>query len=204
MAAELCALNVLEYDGLPLAYYRDFAKQCWDEVRHAQFYLRLAVELLHDFMARAPAGHPLLPGARAFLATGKGLGVPREGNLYVVAWSAPLDERLVLMHLDTEAPAVPALRRELESPFCAKNPGIASDLALTLLDEAAHARIGKRWLAHLHPEPERRDAAIERARMLRGVYVAAALAAGAGLPLGEVIDRLRKPKASSSGAAGGR
>jgi hypothetical protein len=35
MAAELCALSSIEYDGLPPAFYRDMGKQAWDEMRHA-------------------------------------------------------------------------------------------------------------------------------------------------------------------------
>lgn len=41
MASELCSLSMVEYDGLPLAFYRDFAKQAWDEMRHALLFFRL-------------------------------------------------------------------------------------------------------------------------------------------------------------------
>ena len=31
LAAELCALSIIEYDHLPLKFYLDLAKQSWDE-----------------------------------------------------------------------------------------------------------------------------------------------------------------------------
>jgi len=76
---------MVEYDGLPLAFYRDFAKQARDEMRHALLFFRLGVDLLPSFLAWPPPDHPLVPGARRFAETGSGLPVPRERNLYELA-----------------------------------------------------------------------------------------------------------------------
>ena len=190
MAAELCALCIVEYDGLPLAYYEDFGKQCADEARHAVFYLRAAIELLPGFLRDAPADHPLLEGACRYLRTGEGLGVPVEGNLYEVARLATLEERLVLMHVDTEGPSIRDLLRDLDSPFVSARPWLRRDLELTAHDEAAHARLGARWLHALVPDRQQRSTLLARTRLLRGLYVATAMAEAHGLPLPQVISQI--------------
>jgi hypothetical protein len=48
MACDSCALSGIEYDNLPLEFYRDIAKQAWDEAIHAEMFLRLSVELMPE------------------------------------------------------------------------------------------------------------------------------------------------------------
>ncbi len=187
MAAELCALSSIEHDGLPLAFHRDLAKQCWDEVRHAQLFLEIGIAELPDFLARAPADHPLLPGARRFAAEGTGLPAPREGNLYEAIWNCSLQERLVLMHLDTEGPGVGGFVRDLRSDFCRARPEVAEKLRVALHDEASHARLGRRWLEHLLPDPAERAAKAGEARRLRGLLLLAGIAGHERQPLLAVL-----------------
>jgi hypothetical protein len=198
MAAQLSALLVVEYDGLPLAYYRDFAKQCWDEMRHALFFFECARELLPRFLASAPRDHLLRAGAERFAAEGRGLGVPREGNLYEIAWLATLEERLVLMHLDTERPGVGQIVQQARTPFFRARERLAAGLRLTARDEAFHARIGAAWLQHLLPDRARRQAAIVEARRLRGLYVLCSFSRHDGVPLSELVERVKSGRRLSA------
>ena len=191
MAAELCALSAVEYDGLPLAYYRDLAKQCWDEVRHARLFLDIGLEALPDFLAHAPEGHPLLPGARRFVAEGRGLPVAAEGNLYEMIWNCSLEQRLVLMHVDTETPGVGGFVRELRSAYCRARPELAERLRVAMHDEASHARFGRRWLAHLIADDTEREARSNQARLLRGVLLLSGLARHQEKPLFQLIEEAR-------------
>ena len=186
MAAQLCALCVIEYDGLPLAYYRDFAKQTWDEMRHALFFLELGKTLLPEFLAAAPRGHRLVPGARHFQRTGRGLPCPVERNLYEVAWNATLPQRLVLMHLDTETPGIARFKQELKADAFRSRPLQAEGLRLSTHDEATHARLGRTWLQHLLPERSARRAEIARTRLLRGAFLMAAFSHYHQRPLAEL------------------
>jgi hypothetical protein len=170
-AAELCALSIVEQDGLPLAFYRDFAKQAWDETRHARLFLDSAVELIPEFLAESPPDHPFVPAARRFLETRSGLPVAREKGLYEAIWNCSLEERLVLLHVDTEAPGVAGFQRELRGSFCKSHPEIAERLQIATRDEAAHARLGRAWLQFLLPEPAERKSRIDEALLMRGVLL---------------------------------
>ncbi len=198
MASELCALNVVEYDGLPLAFYRDFAKQQWDELRHAEFFLSVGLELLPEFIAAAPREHPLRAAACAHLDIASGLPIPLEGNLYELARDATLTQRLVLMHHDTEAPGVGGFLRQARSPWGRAHPHVADALNTTVDDEAAHARIGRRWLKHLLPTSGMRAREIDEARTLRGFLLLNVMAEKNHLPLGallagELVEGLPQP-----------
>ena len=198
MAAELCALCLIEYDGLPLAFYCDFSKQAWDETRHADFFVAVGLQLLPEFVAAAPAKHPLLPDARAHLELGTGLPVPLEGNLYEVALQATLVERLVLMHHDTETPGVGAFTRQARSAWCSERPAIADGIEITIHDEAAHARLGRRWLEHLAPEPDARARVIEQARAMRGFLIVHSLCAHSGDSVGDILRRFAAGSSASA------
>ncbi len=200
MAAELCALCLIEYDGLPLDYFCDFARQAWDEVRHAEFFLRLGLHLLPGFVAQAPAGHPLLPDARAHLETGAGLPVPREGNLYEAARAGTLVERLVLMHHDEETIGLGGLVQQAASPFWRARPAFAAELEVTVHDEAFHTRLGRRWLEHLEPDRAQREARIEEARALRGFHILQSLSAWSGRPLADLLDTFASTKPAEPAA----
>ena len=187
MAAELCSLSIVETDGLPLAFHRDFAKQAWDEMRHALFFVDVGVQLLPDFLKGAPKDHPLLRGAKRFAATGRGLPCPVEGNLYEVAFGCTLQQRLVLMHLDTETPGIARFKKELKTPFWRSRPKLAAGLELSTYDEASHARLGRTWLSHLLPDREERKAEVTRTRLLRGAFLIAAFSHHHRRPVSELL-----------------
>lgn len=186
-AAELCALSIVEQDGLPIAFHRDFAKQAWDETRHAQLFLDAAIELIPEFLAASPADHPFVPAARRFLQTRSGLPVAREKGLYEAIWNCSLEERLVLLHVDTEAPGVAGFQRELRGSFCKTHPAIAERLEIATRDEASHARLGRAWLQHLLPDPVERKARIDEALMMRGVLLLSGIAHHQEKPLHELL-----------------
>jgi hypothetical protein len=197
MAAELCALSLVEYDGLPLAFYRDFAKQAWDEMGHALFFLDCSLELLPAFAASARRDHPMMAGIRRYFATGRGLAVPLERNLYEVAWNATLPQRLILMHLDAEAPGLGVFERRLRSRFWKDHPALHSGLAATTREEASHVRIGARWIDHLLPDAGERRRVIHQTMLLRGVLLLAAASHYHRVPLLELMTSL-----GASGALG--
>jgi hypothetical protein len=186
MAADLCSLSIIEYDGLPLEFYRDMAKQAWDESLHAVYFLSQAQELLPDLIANLKIDSPL---RLQLEAVGK-LPIPAERNLYAAIWSMDLVDRLVLMHHDTETPAIPKLRVQMRGPFCERYPGVAAALDVVRFDEISHSRIGTRWLRVLVPNRAERVRAIEGARMLRGFYLVAALAAGSQTSPHEIVDAI--------------
>lgn len=173
LAAELCALSIAEHDGLPLTFYRDFAKQAWDELRHARLFLDAALELLPEL----PPDHPLWPGDR--------LPVPREVNVFEAIWNCSLDERLVLMHLDTEGPGVAGLPRELSNGL---HLALVERLVIAAHDEVSHARLGQAWLRYLLPHRDERKARIREALARRGMLMVAGMG-NPREPLKELIGR---------------
>lgn len=174
-AADLCALCVIEYDGLPLAFYVDFVKQTWDEVRHAEFFLAVGKRLLRE------TGDD---------STSSDLPIPRERGLYEAMLNATLSERLVLMHLDTETPGIKTFSSEIESELCRHRPEIAAGLSVIRRDEISHSRIGKRWLEFLLPDRSRREEEVENARLLRGFLLLTSFAVHGTESLGVLAERL--------------
>lgn len=190
LAAQVCALCIAEHDGLPIAFHRDLALQAADEARHARFFFACAVEALPDFVGRAPESHPRRAGAVRFLATGAGLELPAEGVLYGSFWHATLFERLALMQVDGERGAVDRLQKKLEAAFFRDHPHRADDLALTLLDEKRHERMGLAWLAHLVPDAAERARQMEAALSFRGVLMAMAFAEARGQSLPDLLQSM--------------
>ena len=101
-ASDLCSLCVVEYDGLPFEFYMDFVRQAHDEARHAEFYKHHAIELMPKFI-QTGAENKWVKQARQYLNTGIGLHLPKEGCFYESFWNASFEERLFLMHHDSEA-----------------------------------------------------------------------------------------------------
>ncbi len=184
MAADLCLLSIVEYDGLPLGFHQDMAKQAWDEALHAVYFLGEARSLLPELAAALAAGDPL----RAVVDDGHPLPVPQERNLFEAIWSMDLVDRLVLMHHDTETPAIPRLLEQMDGPFCRRYPRVAAALEIVRLDEISHSRFGNHWLRELVPDRDERLAAIERARLLRGLYILTAFSHYDGASLEELVD----------------
>ena len=175
-AGDLCILCLAEYDGLPTQFYWDMGKQCTDECRHANFFLRWALDSLASINAGSRHSSGLAAVAAAWRESGSGLPIPREAAFFEAFWSAPLEHRLVLMQLDTEGPGVGNLRRYSATPFVRERREFADLLDIVVRDEVTHAKLGQRWLKFLSPDESSRRSVIEDARLLRGVLVMSAVA----------------------------
>jgi hypothetical protein len=178
-AAALCALCAVEYDGLPLGFYRDFLKQNYDEVRHACYFLEFAMKLFDEAIGLAPDS-VVADQIRCFRATGTGLELPKEGTFYESFWNSSIEERIFLMHYDSEAKGIPGMIGRLSSHFCRERGDLKNALEFDIQDEIGHARIGQRWLAYLYPESAERNKQLEQAELLRGFLLLTSVAGAAG------------------------
>ena len=186
-ASDLCLLNAVEYDGLPIAFYRDMAKQAWDEIRHADFYLRCSIDLFDQVESGCNRDSQLTPVINGFRNNGRGLPVPIERNLSEAFWNASLTERLILMQFRTEAPAVQRLGKKLQSNLCKRFPRIARGLQIDRDDEKSHAQIGSTWLRYLVTDSSQRRAAIYEADELRPVLLLTAFCRQHGQSLSSLV-----------------
>lgn len=190
LASHMCALSAVEYDGLPLAFYSDMAKQCWDEARHSLCFVRLAKKTVKD-----NEGIP-------YRATGntnelyepeeEGFPIPREGNFYEAMLNADLVQRLVLMNQRTEAPAIPLITKRLTSAFCQQHEHVTEFYEFDRIDETSHASIGNRWLRYLIPDESERSKVAEEADLLRGMLILTAFAHHGGGNLAELAERFTR------------
>lgn len=171
MVCDLCLLSAIEYDGLPLQFYGDMARQAADEARHAVMYLDLAIELMPSYLESARQGDHTAKLIRKFLNGSGKLPVPKEGNLFSCMWHANLEERLVIMQITTEGAAVASTRQAIDSTLAQKFPSVKRAFEVDYYDEVAHTRIGTRWLRYLCPNAAGRKNAIENAKLLRGILI---------------------------------
>lgn len=171
LAADLCALSIVEYDGLPLQFYIDMSKQSWDEMRHSRFFFDKAVELLPELLNELQDNDSLLDNVRQFIASGKGLPIPKERNLYEAILNASLTERLILLHRDTETPGIMRIKEKISSPYSAQRPWLVDALTIVMRDEVTHASFGKTWLEYILPDENEREDLIQDTELLRGVYL---------------------------------
>jgi len=141
MAADLCALCVVEYDGMPAAFYADLGKQAWDETRHAIAYLELAIGLLPELEHSIDVDHELARVLGRFRTAGRGLPVPLERTLYEAFWTANLPQRLILMQIDTKEPGVGTIRAQAQSGYALDHPAIGAVLEVLMHDEITHAEM---------------------------------------------------------------
>jgi uncharacterized ferritin-like protein (DUF455 family) len=187
----LCALSAVEYDGLPNQFYWDMGKQAWDEARHAMFFLHSSLSLIGEISS---IGSELSDSAPwlvldHFRATGRGLPIPFEGNLYESMLNADLVERLVLMNIRTEAPAVGRKLQRIRSSFCQTHGPIAEGYEFDRFDETSHAAIGKRWLEFLLPDENERKGRMEEADLLRNVYLLTSFSHHGGGTMTELLSK---------------
>ena len=124
--------------------------------------------------------------AETFFKTGSGLPIPSEGNFYGVMWRADLVERLILMQIQTETPAVKTLAKRKRGALCNRIPMLK--WVVEVVDEISHARIGHFWLRHLIPSKRSREEAKEVASLLRGVLLAAVIAPYENSKVSELIE----------------
>ena len=181
LASQMCALSAVEYDGLPLAFYSDMAKQCWDEARHSLAFVRLANTLM--------ASERPTDIVDVLEPKNGGFPVPREGNLYESMLNATLVQRLVLMNQRSEAPAIPSIAKRLSSDFCRQNKAVEEFYEFDKIDETSHAAIGTRWLRHLVPDESERNLIAEEADLLRGVLLLTSFAHHGGRSITELAER---------------
>lgn len=178
VAADLAALNIAEYDMMPLEFYWDSAKQAYDEARHAQSYFDLSISLYPRVAQSLPKDSEIRGIMDEFLELGTGLPIPAEGNHYPAICDASLVERLVLMNIMTETPAVGRKRDHLRSHLAAKYSDIGMVIEVDLYDEMFHAVLGKKWLEYMYPDKPTRDAALLDAMLLRGFLLSLSVAEG--------------------------
>jgi hypothetical protein len=178
VASDLAALNIAEYDLMPLEFYWDSAKQVYDEARHAKTYFDLSISLYRSVAHSLPRDSEIRKEMDPFLKSGKALPIPAEGNHYPVVHAASLVERLVLMNVMTETPAVGRKRENLRSGLAASYPQVATVIETDLYDEMFHAILGKKWLEYLFPDKTHRDEAIMDAALLRGFLFTLSVAEG--------------------------
>ena len=171
MVCNSCLLSAVEYDGLPLQFYMDMARQAADEARHAVMYLDLAIELMPSYLECPRRDAQTVVRIREFLVGNGQLPVPKEGNLFPCMWHASLEERLIIMQITTEGPAVASTRQAINSSLAQRFPNVKRAFEVDYFDEIAHARIGTRWLRYLCPDVTERKAAIDDAKLLRGILL---------------------------------
>lgn len=187
LASELCALNIAEYDGLPLAFYCDMAKQCYDETRHAYHFLQTSLEWLIN--------NPEISGApRSAIAEHnlhiRGLAIPIQGNFFEMIHAADLAERLILMNAKTESVAVQKLRARLSSKLSQADPHFKFATEVDLQDEISHVRIGATWLSYLMPDSKNRSEKINDTMLIRGALMLNTFAASADTSVSDLANAI--------------
>jgi uncharacterized ferritin-like protein (DUF455 family) len=153
VATEIAALNLSEMDCMPWLFYVDMARQSEDEAKHTELCVTRLRELGHDL-----GSFPL----------------PYFGNYYQMFFDMTPAERFVAMNLDTEAEGQVYL-----AEVASRLAGIGDDASAELFavlgrDEQRHARFGAKWLTHLYPDTQQRQVAIDAARRLLPMHLAAA------------------------------
>jgi hypothetical protein len=186
-ASDTCALSSCEYDGLPLSFYRDMAKQCWDEMRHAMSYFKRAEALLPSARDQMEPENPFRIAIEHYLESGFGLIVPRECNLFEMVSNAELHERLVLMNIRVEGPAISRLREKINSPFSVGDLELKRLFEFDKYDETAHSRAGAYWLKHLIPDRFERRRMINTSDSIRYILILTAFVHHDEIPLSQLI-----------------
>jgi hypothetical protein len=203
LASQLCSLSAIEYDRLPLEFYWDMAKQSWDEARHANYFLRTSISLANELRERS-GFDSTIPWLELdqFWSTGRGLPIPREGNLYESMLNADLVERLILMNYRTETPAIARKSERINSRFCQVRPEVADAYEIDKFDETSHAIIGKRWLDRLLPAAEQRATRIDETDLLRNVLLLTSFCHHGSMSMTELLGRYTSRKATRGRKAG--
>jgi hypothetical protein len=184
-ASELCLMSCVEYDGLPLAFYKDMIKQGWDEIRHAIMYKNISIDLINtiDFQN---ASKEFKNKIEVYQKTGK-LIIPKEKNLVEVAYNCDLIERLVLMNIKTELPAINQKTKMLKGKLCKEYSKINRIVEFDKVDEMSHANFGLKWLKHIIPDNNERNEAIRQSDLIRGLYIFNSIASNSNLDFKQLI-----------------
>jgi hypothetical protein len=167
-ACELCALSIIEYDNLPILFYWDFSKQSWDEARHSRIYLDLALSFFDELRESLEFQDPLYRIICAYQDNNARLPLPKDRNTYEAILNSDLEERIILLNILTEAPAVGRLTQKIKKDICVSYPQIRRVLEFDKVDEMFHAKIGNYWLTYLIDDHKERKQRIEDAKLLKG------------------------------------
>jgi hypothetical protein len=181
LASRLCLMTLFEYDGLPLSFYRDFAKQAADEADHAVRFLNGALALVDEL---PPDSVERIELVQHGYRSDRALTVPREGDFYEAIWAADLRTRIVWMHIDTEGPGVGGLSELCRSNLVRAHPELQRSLEFVVRDEVTHASLGRHWLRFLQDKPDFLE--VDDARLMRGLMLSSSVAISRGQSLGEV------------------
>ncbi len=130
---ELMASFVVEQPGKPWDFYREYARQLWDEARHSMM------------------------GEVAFEARGvdwRGIPLNIGFSLRLNLHASPPERQMVLYGIEQGLmPATTGKRYEYETACAAGDPLSAHFMDYDWADEVLHAHIGRRWMRALGLSP---------------------------------------------------
>jgi len=131
-AAEICAKSIVDAPSMPSDFMVDMARQCWDEVRHA--------ELLSDRIREL----------------GMNVGTfPSDGSLWErYHRGADLRERLAIQHVVQEGNGLDSGVALTELLRVGGDDRTAAIFEYLVADEVNHVRVGNRWVRWLCGDSE--------------------------------------------------
>lgn len=169
--ADLCCLSIIEYDGFSINFYSDIIKQAWDKIRHAMYFLNIAVNLISELKQQLSPNDILSTYLTQFEETGQGLPIPLEKNLYEAMWNVTIEERLILLNHDTETSEIGHIKEKIFSPCASNHPQMRDGLEVVIHEEITHSRSSKKWLKYLLPNIKDRHDAINKALSLKNILL---------------------------------
>ncbi|HZQ28749.1 MAG TPA: ferritin-like domain-containing protein [Acidimicrobiales bacterium] len=149
--ASLCIVGcvVHEVSDRPWSFYRDFATQCADEVRHIGLLLRRLEQL-----GEGAGAHPF----------------PTWTFYDAVAW-LPAPERTLVFNAIVEGNVVETLHDRVRALQAAGNPETAYLMDWISADESLHLRNGMDWLRDTAAAPADVDRLLDRGQALLGTVM---------------------------------
>ena len=153
-------------------------------------YLNLGLSFFKEMEAILPSQSNLYQIIHSYNASKKGLPVPKNRNTYVAILNAGLEERIILMNILTEGPAVARLSMKMKRRVAAQYPEIRRAYEFDRVDESFHARIGSYWLKYLIPDLKERKQRIEDAKLLKGFLLVTSLSENSDASFEELALRL--------------
>ncbi|MDX6273439.1 MAG: hypothetical protein QOJ92_649 [Frankiales bacterium] len=149
--ASLCIIGSMlhEVHDRPWEFYRDFATQCSDEVRHIGILLRRL-----DALGAAPDVHPF-----------------PTWTFYDAVAYLPVGERTLVFNTIVEGNVVETLHDRASALEKAGNPETAYGMDWISADESLHLHNGMRWLGEGDLTAEEIDALLSRGQALLGLVM---------------------------------
>jgi hypothetical protein len=128
---EVAAQMLVDFPDAPWELRMELARQCWDEARHAQLFLRRVKEL----------------GGR------KGESPIKNGDWAIVCMIETLAGRLLVQHRLFEAGVMDSFREVAQGFRVAGDVRSAEIYEAILADEVHHVRFANKWLRKLAKDP---------------------------------------------------